>query len=805
MSTTDTHPRGRVAEMLGAPEPDDAVIGYARSPSDVVRLIAYGTTALALLAVTRWATDVVTGVQRSIVALIDLQSPGAERLLTGTAQITIGIVAVAVFVPAFLLRRYRLLGYIVVGNALAAVLLALATGWLHRSGFEEVARNAVRQAGVTSGLLHPRGLGQIAASFIILAPFVSGRWRRTGAALIVVFALVRLMVSPSLPDDLFVALAIGATSGCLVLLAFGRPDQRPTASAIRRALGGSGLAVVDLEPAPRDGSRTRYVATLTDASRLLVRVAVPSDRSADLLYRTYRLLRLKDIGDERPFTSLRRIVEHEALVSLQARDVGVRTPRLRAIAEVGSESMLLAYDLIDGTDLEHCDDGRLDDAVLDRVWAQLVVLRTHRIAHRNLRLSNLRLDATGDPWVVDFGFSEVAASDDVLDTDLAQLLTALTLVVGPARAVDRAVATLGRDAVAAALPLVQPGALSTATRDAFRHHSGLLAELRRTVADRCAVAEPEYAAIDRINKRTVLTVGSLALATYFLIPQFADVPAILRQVQNANWAWFPLALAMSVVTYVAAALALAGSVPHRLPTMPTFWAQVATSFTTTLAPAGIGGMALSTRFLQKAGVDSAVAVSSVGLDTVAGFVVHVLLMVLFLVWAGRSAFGSISLPDPIVILYGVAAVAVVAGIGLAIPGVRHQIRDKVFPVVRRSLDGVARTVRSPLKLALLLGGSALLSVAYILALFFSVQAFGGGLSLVQVGAVYLVGAAIAVVAPTPGGLGALEAAVIAGLVAAGLDNGAAVPAVFLFRLATFWIPIVPGWIAFHTLERANYV
>jgi uncharacterized protein (TIRG00374 family) len=791
--------------MLGAPEADDAVTGYARSPSDVVRLIAYGLTTLALLALTRWATDTITGLQRSIVALIDLQSPGAERILTGTAQITVGIVAIAVFVPAFLLKRYRLLGYIVAGNALTAVLFALASGWLHRSGLEQVARRAVHEAGVTSGLLHPRGLGQIAASFIILAPFVSGRWRRAGAALTVAFALVRLMLSPSLPDDLFVAMAVGATSGCLVLLAFGRPDQRPTPGAIRRALTGSGLAVSALGFVPGDGSLTRYVATLDDGSRLLVRVTVPSDRSADLLYRTYRLVRLKDIGDERPFSSLRRIAEHEALVALQARDVGVRTPRLRAIAEVGSESMLLAYDLIDSVDLEHCDAGRVDDGVLDRVWEQLVVLRTHRIAHRNLRLANLRLDAAGDPWVVDFGFSEVAAADDVLDADLAQLLTALTLVVGPARAVDRAVATMGGEVVATALPLVQPGALTTATRDAFRHHHGLLNELRSTVADRCDVKEPEYAQIERINKRTVLTVGSLALATYFLIPQFADIPAIVHQVQDANWAWFPLALAMSVVTYVAAATALAGSVPNRLPTMPTFWAQVATSFTTTLAPAGIGGMALSTRYLQKAGVDSAVAVSSVGLDTVAGFLMHVLLMVLFIVWAGRSAFGSISLPDPVVILYGVAAVALIAGIGLAIPWVRHQIRDKVFPVVRRSLDGIARTVRSPLKLALLLGGSTIVSIGYILALFFSVQAFGGGLSLVQVGAVYLVGAAIAVVAPTPGGLGALEAAVIAGLVAAGLDNGAAVPAVFLFRLATFWIPILPGWIAFHGLERANYV
>ena len=64
---------------------------------------------------------------------------------------------------------------------------------------------------------------------------------------------------------------------------------------------------------------------------------------------------------------------------------------------------------------------------------------------------------------------------------------------------------------------------------------------------------------------------------------------------------------------------------------------------------------------------------------------------------------------------------------------------------------------------------------------------------------------MATAATTPGGLGALEAAVIAGLVAAGMDNAVAVPAVFLYRIATFWIPILPGWLCFHHLERAEYI
>ena len=93
----------------------------------------------------------------------------------------------------------------------------------------------------------------------------------------------------------------------------------------------------------------------------------------------------------------------------------------------------------------------------------------------------------------------------------------------------------------------------------------------------------------------------------------------------------------------------------------------------------------------------------------------------------------------------------------------------------------------------------------MLAAYFSVVAFGGHLPFATVGAVYLVGSAVASAAPTPGGLGAVEAALIGGFVAAGLSNDVAVPAVFLFRLATFWLPILPGWICFTWLQRRDYL
>jgi uncharacterized membrane protein YbhN (UPF0104 family) len=63
--------------------------------------------------------------------------------------------------------------------------------------------------------------------------------------------------------------------------------------------------------------------------------------------------------------------------------------------------------------------------------------------------------------------------------------------------------------------------------------------------------------------------------------------------------------------------------------------------------------------------------------------------------------------------------------------------------------------------------------------------------IAKIGLVYLTGSAIGSIIPTPGGIGAVEAGLTAGLTAAGVP--VAVSAVLLFRLLTFWLTIPFGW------------
>ena len=123
---------------------------------------------------------------------------------------------------------------------------------------------------------------------------------------------------------------------------------------------------------------------------------------------------------------------------------------------------------------------------------------------------------------------------------------------------------------------------------------------------------------------------------------------------------------------------------------------------------------------------------------------------------------------------------------------RRTILRPLVKGVHAAAVNFAQVVRSPVKLASLFGGSAGVTLAYIGALVAAVNAFNGDIPIAKVGAVYLAASALAAATPTPGGLGAIEAALVAGLTGIGMESGPAVSTVLTYRLATYWLPICPA-------------
>jgi glycosyltransferase 2 family protein len=303
----------------------------------------------------------------------------------------------------------------------------------------------------------------------------------------------------------------------------------------------------------------------------------------------------------------------------------------------------------------------------------------------------------------------------------------------------------------------------------------------------------------------LLMIAVFAGAFYFLLPQIAQAGDAWKAFTSASFTFIPLLIALSALTYVGAAISLMGTVPQRVPFGPTLLAQVAGSFVNRVTPASVGGMVLNARFLEKSGVDPATAVAGVGLNTIAGAAVHVMLTVVFFVWSGSQLGKAFDISSVTKILLVIPVVLAIVGVVMATNWGRRKLVKPLMRGVRSAAHNLGRVSRSPVKLALLFGGSVIITLANIWALHASVIALGGSVGMAEVGAVYLAGRAVASAAPTPGNLGAIEAALVAGLTGVGVPGPEAVSAVLAYRLVTYWLPALPGWLCWHLIQRYNYV
>ncbi|MFF4358341.1 lysylphosphatidylglycerol synthase domain-containing protein [Streptomyces sp. NPDC001604] len=620
----------------------------------------------------------------------------------------------------------------------------------------------------------------------------------------------------------------------------------------------------ELPETPETGDRgRRYFVTLEDGPPLDVTVVDREQQAQGFFYRVWRNLTLRGFATRSSLQSLRQALEQEALLAYAAIAAGANAPKLIATSELGPDAVMLVYEHTGGRTLDSLADEEITDELLHDTWHQVRALQSRRIAHRRLVGDAILVDRSGTVILTDLRVGEIAAGDLLLRMDISQLLVTLGLRVGAERAVASAVGVLGPDAVADCLPMLQPIALSRTSRAtlrklarerAQREREAVLEASRQVKQDRLeeaseqtgAVEKPdkkavraeqraekraideaieeareedlltqirhqvllirpqapvEPARLERVRPRTLISFIAGAIGAYFLLTQLTHIE-FGPLVANAQWGWVVAAVLFSALSYVAAAMALLGFVPERVPFLRAVAAQVAGSFVKIVAPAAVGGVALNTRFLQRAGVRPGLAVASVGASQLFGLGCHILMLLSFGYLTGTEKTPSLS-PSRTVIA-GLLTVAVLVLVVTSVPFLRKfvstRVRSLFAGVVPRMLDVLQR----PQKLVTGIGGMLLLTACFVMCLDASIRAFGQqgtSLSIASVAVVFLAGNALGSAAPTPGGVGAVEATLTVGLIAVGLPKEVAAPAVLLFRLLTLWLPVLPGWLAFNQLSR----
>ncbi|MGA9347950.1 MAG: phosphatase PAP2 family protein [Anaerolineae bacterium] len=354
---------------------------------------------------------------------------------------------------ALLARRRRLAMDLAVSGTLAWVLARLVKTVVMRYRPTVLLEGVLVRGAEAVGLGFPSGHVAVASALATAAsPYLSQRARQMTWGIVWLVAVARIYVGAHLPIDVVGGAALGWAIGAALHILWGAPGGRPSREVVQRALEEAGIGPVEVRPAQVDarGSAPFMVKTAR-GPELFVKAVGREQRNADWLFKAYRFLAFREVEDEVPFATPKQQTEHEAYLALLAEKAGVHTPPVVLATQVRDGSGLLAQQRVTGRGLDSLEADEIDDVLLRKIWNQVALLRKARIAHRDLRRANILVDEQGQPWIIDFGFAEAAASDRRLALDIAEMLASLACLVGAKRAVVTALDTLGQEAIMRAL------------------------------------------------------------------------------------------------------------------------------------------------------------------------------------------------------------------------------------------------------------------------------------------------------------------------------------------------------------------
>ncbi len=727
------------------------------------------------------------GLEKSISRIVGVLTPAQSNAVYLVYGILIVALPFVILIGLIAGRQWKLLGAYGAAGLISVLALSITGQGITapRWHFDLTDRLSTT---LSQFLDDPRWIAMLAAVLTVSGPWLPGRWRRWWWALLLAFVPIHLVVSAVVPARSLLGLAVGWFVGALVVLVVGTPALNIPLDGAVRALGRRHFTTTALTVVRPGGNGPLELLATDDSGRhAIVELYGPNQRSGGAVRQFWRWLVLRDSETAPLQMSLHRAVEHRALMTVAVGDLGVANTSTLTLAGLERGWTMFAHSRPRGISLEHVD----DDAVA-AVWESFGTLHRHQISHGDLRPSEITVDS-GTALFGGFGNSEYGSSDEQLQADIAQLLATTTDRFGATAAVRAAINVLGTDTVLAASRRLTRSAMPSRIRRSLSDPKSVLAAARDEVKLQTGAEAIQTESITRFNRKQIIQLVLLVALVYVAYPFISTVPAFFSELRHANWWWALLGLGVSAMTYVGAAAGLWACAGEVVSFRHLVIMQFANTFAATTTPAGVGGLALSTRFLQKAGLGTVRATAAVAVQQAVQVITHVALLIFFTVAAGASADLSHFVPK-LTLLYLIGGLALGAvGAFLFVPKLRQWLETAVRPKINEVGSDLVELVREPKRFALIVLGCAGTTLGMAFTLWCSIEAFGGGTNFVTVTVVTMVGGTLASAAPTPGGVGAVEAALIGGLAAFGVPTAIAVPSVLLYRVLTVWLPVFAGW------------
>ncbi len=731
-------------------------------------------------------------------------------LWLGQAAYAVGVVygvGLLIGVGIFAKGRLNVLRDMVLA-ALFAVVISLVLTWLINDRWPEFAFFNLNETRRTFPAFF---VATAAATQAAASPWLTAPMRKLGWTFILAATGASVLGAVTTVSASLGALLVGLFAAAITRYVFGTSAGLPSTNRMRAGLADLGVEMDTLSYFDKQPEGSIVLSGTSVAGRPLFVSALGRDSwSTRRWTRLWKEAWYQDQGAQYG-SDRRQQVEHESLSLLLAEQKGVSVPGLVTVGMTSLDDAMLVTDLFDHTlaDVALDDIDAIDDDVLDEVWGLVDRLHQADISHGSIDGVHFWFDAAGDLELTGFADAAIHPTGDQLQQDLAATLVMTTLGVGADRAIAAARRAKGDDAIAAMLPLLQTAALNGRLRHNVKKQKLKIKDLRKQTAAALSVDVPEPAQLTRVTWKSVLMVVFIGFAAYTLIGGLADVgfDTIVDTLSDARWGLILIGLILAGATNWSDAVALAAVSPKPVPIGVTTVEQFAIGFVNMAVPSAAGRVATNARYFEKFGISAVTSTTTGAITGLVGFVAQAVLVALtIMVGAGSIDFSEMEGGGGAIRLL-VMAIAIFVGVAIVValvPKWRHWAEDKLRKPMSQMGDAL-KMVKDPKTAVTALGGSLGTEILYGAGFAMCVLAVGGSITLGEAVFINVTVSLFAGLMPVPGGVGVTEAGMTAGLTAIGVDSDVAVSAVLIYRLISYYIPPVWGYVSLQWLTRHDYL
>lgn len=303
-------------------------------------------------------------------------------------------------------------------------------------------------------------------------------------------------------------------------------------------------------------------------------------------------------------------------------------------------------------------------------------------------------------------------------------------------------------------------------------------------------------------RSTILLVLILAITAYIFIPQLGSLVESLQVLKDANLLWILLGIVLFYTGVPIMAAQLSVLTFKKLSYALTLQVQTAALFINKILPQGVGTISLNIYYFIKSKHTANQATTIMAVNAAVSLVAYTILIILAVLLSDLSIGGLFSSPD---VHINIGILGVLGIIALTITLVTaKKLRQKIADAWKNFIVNVKEYKTRPKALLINLLFNAMGTSVNILTLMCCAQAIGIDISFADALLAYTFGNIAATVVPTPGGIGSAEMGIYSGLVIVGVDGSVAITITLLYRLVSYWLSIIPGYVMFRHLRKTIF-